>query len=134
VTTKRCLPLVDLSRARWIGSPFFVELLQWRIELAGLLHRLAGDMSRPVMPHEEEVLYRPTQLLALQIKSSGYDGFIYQSAMGSGTNVVLFDPDDVEIGPPEYVRVKPAAYFSEPLSPYDDVYEEGPYDFALEKE
>jgi hypothetical protein len=54
--------------------------------------------------------------------------------MGSGTNVVLFDPDDVEIGPPEYVRVKPAAYFSEPLSPYDDVYEEGPYDFALEKE
>jgi RES domain-containing protein len=90
VTTKRPLFLVDLSRARWIGSPFFDELLKWRIELAGLLRRLAGDMSRPVMPHEEEVLYKPTQLLALLIKSSGYDGFIYPSAMGLGTNVVLF--------------------------------------------
>ena len=135
VTTKRPLLLVDLSRsrARWIGSPFFVEELKWRIELAGLLRRLAGDMSRPVMPREEEVLYRPTQLLALLIKSSGYDGFIYPSAMGSGTNIVLFNPDDVEIGPPEYVRVKRAAYFFEPLDPYDEVYEKGPYDFALER-
>ena len=133
VTTKRPLFLVDLSRARSIGSPFFDEQLKWRTELAGLLRRLAGDMSRPVMPHKEEVLYKPTQLLALLIKSSGYDGFIYPSAMGSGTNVVLFNADDVEIRPPEYVRVKRAAYFSEPLDPSDEVYEKGPYDFALER-
>jgi hypothetical protein len=136
VTTKRPLFLVDLSRGRWIGSPFFVQELKWTIELAGLLRRLAGDMSRPVMPHEEEVLYRPTQFLALLIKLSRcrYGGFIYPSAMGSGTNVVLFNPDDVEIGLPEYVRVERAAYFSEPLDLYDEVYEEGPYDFALERE
>jgi RES domain-containing protein len=133
VTTKRRLSVVDLSRPQPVGSPFFVELLKWKSDLADLLFRLAGDMSRPVMPHEEERLYRPTQLLALLIKSSGYDGFIYPSAMGSGTNIVVFNPDDVEIGSPEYVRVKRVGYFSEPLGPHDDVYEEGPYDFALEK-
>lgn len=133
MTTNRTLLLVDLSRDRSIRSPFFIEELKWRIELAGLLRRLAGDMSRPVMPREEEDLYRPTQLLALLIKSSRYDGFIYPSAMGSGTNVVLFNPDVVEISPPEYVRVERAAYFYEPLAPHDDVYEKGPYDFVLER-
>jgi len=132
--TKRRLFLVDLSRPRPIKSPFFVEHLRWRVELTRLLYRLSGDMSRPVMPHEEEVLYRPTQFLALLIKSNGYEGFIYPSAMGSGANIVLFNPGDVTIGPPSYVRVKRVGCFSEPLDPYDDVYEEGPYDFALKKE
>ncbi len=134
VRTKRRLLLVDLSRSRPVKSPFFVELLNWQVDLARLLYRLSGDLSRPVMPHEEEVLYRPTQFLALLIKSSGYDGFLYPSAMGSGTNIVLFNSDDGEMGPPEYVRIKRVGYFSEALSPYEEVYEEGPYDFALEKE
>jgi hypothetical protein len=64
VTTKRRLSLVDLSRPRPVGSPFFVEFLKWKSDLADLLYRLASDMSRPVMPHEEVKLYRPTQLLA----------------------------------------------------------------------
>jgi len=86
------------------------------------------------MPHEEEVLYRPTQLLALLIESSGYDGLIYPSAMGSGAHIVLFNPDDVEFRTPEHVRIKRVGYFSEPLSPYEEVSEGGPYDFALEKD
>jgi hypothetical protein len=53
---------------------------------------------------------------------------------GSGANIVLFNPDDVAIGPPSYVRVKWVGCFSEPLDPYHDVYEEGPYDFALKRE
>jgi hypothetical protein len=86
------------------------------------------------MPHEPELLYRPTQFLALMVKSSGYDGCIYPSAMGSGTNIVLFNPDDAEVTRVTYVRVKKAAYFSEPLSEFEDIYEEGPYDFVLEKD
>jgi RES domain-containing protein len=133
VRIKRRLLLVELGRPRPVKSPFFDELLQWRLDLTHLLYRLSGDMSRPVMPHEEEVLYRPTQFLALLIKSNGYDGFVYPSAMGSGANIVLFNPDDAEIGSPDYVRVKRVGYFAKPLGPYDDVYEEGPYDFALLK-
>jgi len=87
-----------------------------------------------MMPHEEEVLYRPTQLLAWLIRSSGYQGFIYPSAMGPGTNIVLFNPEDAEVAKVSYVRVKRVVYFSEALSDYEDVSEEGPYDFALSKE
>jgi len=131
VRTKRRLHVVDLSRTRPLESPFFVELPRWEMELSALLHRLSHDMSRPVMAHEKEVLYKPTQLLAWLMKSSGYDGCIYPSALGSGVNVTLFDPADAEVTQVAYVRVKRAAYFSEPFSPSEDVYEEGPYDFAL---
>ncbi len=131
VRLKRRLLLVDLSRVRGVGSPFFVKLLKWKIQLAGLLHRLANDLSQPVMPHEEEVLYKPTQLLAWLIRASGYAGFIYPSAMGTGRNVVLFNPEDTEVATTSYVRIKRVACFSEPFSEFEDVYEEGPYDFAL---
>lgn len=124
---KRNLFLVDLKQSRPIKSPFFVDLLRWRVQLAILLHRLGSDMSRPVMPHEEESLFRPTQLLAWLIKSSGYDGFIYPSAMGSGANIALFSPDDSEVVEITYVRVKRVGYFSEPLHEYEEVYEEEPY-------
>lgn len=59
------LLLVDLAQVRRVQSPFFSDLLKWEVDLAALLDRLSNDMSRPVMPHEEEVLYRPTQLLAM---------------------------------------------------------------------
>jgi hypothetical protein len=65
-------------------SLFFTDLLKWKLELANPLYRLGQDMSWPVMPHEQEILYKPTQLLALMIQSAGYDGCIYPSAMGSG--------------------------------------------------
>ena len=128
---KRDLLLVDLKRPRPIESPFFVELLSWHVQLAVLLHRLGEDMSRPVRPHEKQLLYRPTQLLAWLIKSGRYDGFIYPSAMGSGANIALFDDNDAEVTEVTYVRVKRVGYFSEALNEYEDVYEEGPYDSVL---
>ena len=131
VRIKRDLFLVDLKQPRRLESPFFVELLSWRMQLTVLLHRLGEDMSRPVLPHEEKLLYRPTQLLAWLVKSSGYGGFIYPSAMGSGSNIALFNPDDAEIMEVTYVRVKRVAYFSEAMDDYEDLYDEGPYDFAL---
>lgn len=134
VRVNRKLRLVDLTRSEPLRSPFFVELLSWRLELSALLRRLGEDMSRPVMPHEAEVLYKPTQLLAWLIKSRRYDGVIYPSAMGPGTNMALFNPEDAEVTNITYVRVKAVSYGSEPLSQYEDVYEEGPYDFALAKE
>jgi len=52
--------LVDLSQSMKISSPFFVDLLKWRVELCGLLRRLAADLSRPVMMYENdeaEIIY-----------------------------------------------------------------------------
>ncbi|TIV73119.1 MAG: RES domain-containing protein [Mesorhizobium sp.] len=131
--TNRRLMLIDLTQRRAVKSPFFVELLQWKTELAGLLFRLADDMSRPVMPYEREqdVLYKPTQLLALMIQEAGYHGCIYPSAMGSGRNFVLFDTMAADMVSVEYVRVRGAAFFSSILSDYESVYDEGPYDHGL---
>jgi RES domain-containing protein len=126
---RRRLLLVDLAQAKPFGSPFFVELLRWKLDLAGLLRRLAEDMSRPVVAREDEVLYKPTQLLAWLIRSSGYDGCKYPSAMGPGTNIVLFNPEDAYPTNIAYVRIQRIAYFSEPLSLFETPYEEGPYDY-----
>ena len=43
-------------------------------------------------PNASEVDYLPTQYLAELIQSQGYDGLVFNSAMGSGQNLVLFDP------------------------------------------
>jgi hypothetical protein len=51
--------------------------------------------------------------------------------MGSGFNIVLFDPADADVTRVTYYRIRRAAYFSEPLSANEQVYEEGPYDWAV---
>jgi RES domain-containing protein len=130
---KQRLLLVDLSQIRPVKSPFFEDLLKWRIDLAVLLYRLGQDMSRPVMPHEQETLYKPTQLLALMIWATGYDGCIYPSAMGSGKNYVLFNTQAAEVLNIEHVRVKSATFFSTPLSYFEELYEEGPYDHMVKR-
>jgi hypothetical protein len=114
-------------------KPFFEDLLKWRLDLATLLYRLGQDMSRPVMPHEQEILHKPTPLLALMIQATGYDGCIYPSAMGSGQNCVLFDTQAAEVLNIEHVRVKSATFFSKPLGCYDEIYEEGPYDHTVKR-
>lgn len=43
--------------------------MKWRLDLANLLYRLRQDMSRRVIPHEQEILYKPTQLLALMTQA-----------------------------------------------------------------
>jgi RES domain-containing protein len=131
---KRRLLLVDLSHIHRIRSPFFIDLLKWKLDLANLLYRLGQDMSWPVLPHEQEILYKPTQLLALMIQSAGYDGCIYPSAMGSGKNYVLFDINAAEVRTIEHVRVERPAFFSTPLGIWEAIYEEGPYDHLLKKE
>jgi NTP pyrophosphatase (non-canonical NTP hydrolase) len=134
IKIKRPLLLVDLSQVQRVKSPFFTEHLQWDIELANLLYRLGQDMSRPVMPHEQEVMYKPTQLLALMIQSARHDGCIYPSAMGSGKNYVLFDTDAVDVVNIEHLRVNSATFFSRPFSLCEEIYEEGPYDHMLKRD
>ena len=130
---QRGLLLVDLSQTPRVESPVFVDLLKWRLDLANLLYRLAQDMSWPIMPHQQDVLYKPTQILASMIQSAEYDGCIYPSAMGSGKNYALFDVNAAKAIKIPHVRVKSAAFFSAPLSEYEPIYDEGPYDYMLEK-
>lgn len=62
----RRLFLVNLMDFEVPKSPFFEEDLRWKVQLVGLFHRFADDLSRPVIPDEEQHLYLPSALLHLK--------------------------------------------------------------------
>jgi hypothetical protein len=47
--------------------------------------------SQPITPTDRSPEYVPTQVLAELFRVSGYDGIAYQSALGGGHNLTLFD-------------------------------------------
>lgn len=49
--------------------------------------------SRPVARADDRAEYAPTQVLAELFKSLGFDGIAYQSGLGEGHNLALFDLD-----------------------------------------
>ncbi len=122
--TTRDLRILDLSKPYSVDSPFFHESLRWRLEANALLNRFAEELSRPVMPHETDTLYRPTQHLCDWVKTSGFEGIAYPSAMGPGHNVVIFDPNAATPIEVTHHRVEGIAFKSRDLGPYESPYED----------
>jgi len=50
-----------------------------------------ADISRPISSDEQLLEYIPTQIMAEFIWSRGYDGFLFDSSLTGGTNLVLFE-------------------------------------------
>jgi hypothetical protein len=125
--------LVSLLQKVEIESPFFDEILEWRVGLAELFHRLTWELSLPVMPHEEKDLYRSTQYLCDWIKKYGYGGVEFPSAMGPGHNLVLFDINAVSPTELKYVRVNETDFSYDELGDYEELYEEHPYEYLFKK-
>jgi len=130
---QRQVSIVNLLESVTVESPFFEEFLAWKVELAALFHRLAEELSRPVMPHEEKDLYRSTQYLCDCIKEAGYGGVAFPSSMGLGFNVVTFDSQAAQPIDVKYVRVNEIRVRFKELGEHEDIYEEGPYDYLYEK-
>lgn len=121
------LRILDLRKPYLVDSPFFHESLGWRLEAHGLLNRFAEELSHPVMPHEADALYRPTQHLCDVINAGGFDGVAYPSAMGPGYNVALFN---LHAGTPEEIthhRVEGVSFTSRALGPYESPHEDFPW-------
>lgn len=98
VKAVRDLRVVDLSKYRGVTDPFDATDLVGFTWYAGLLNRLNLDLSRPIHPDDSAIDYLPTQYLAEAIRSLGYDGICFQSALtGEGTNVVIFNPADMRV-------------------------------------
>ncbi len=57
----------------------------------------AIELSTPVDPDKSKIEYLPTQYISEYIKSRGFDGIMFNSAMGSGFNIVLFNENKAEI-------------------------------------
>lgn len=53
--------------------------------------------SRPIQSSDNTADYVPTQIIAELFKTQGFDGIKYQSNLGTGQNIILFDIDLTEI-------------------------------------
>ncbi|MES9816307.1 MAG: RES family NAD+ phosphorylase [Candidatus Thiodiazotropha sp.] len=95
-TISQKLNIVDLRNPRRTVSPFLqkdedeIALLRGDIEF--LVH-LGNELTRPVVPHAAAIDYIPSQYICEFIKKCGYHGVIYDSSVGSGVNIALFDPE-----------------------------------------
>lgn len=123
--------IVNLLQYQSLKSPFFEEYLEWRLQLEGLFYRFADELSRPVMPNEEAILYKPSQYLCEIVKSNGYDGIVYPSGLGPDHNFILFNMSKAEVIQVSYVRVTGIEHQTAPIEPEEDLYEESPYDHLL---
>ncbi|MBI3448615.1 MAG: RES family NAD+ phosphorylase [Acidobacteria bacterium] len=117
-----------LRKPAALHSPFFEDHLEWRLEFGAFFRRLAADKARPVLRDEDRREYIPTQLLADMVRSSGYDGIVYPSAMGPGHNIVLFDLDAGAPEPPRNLRVKRFAMTCEEIQASHVEIDDWPYD------
>lgn len=109
----RKLRLVDLSKFPPLVNPFTDEYPQYESELVELLVAFGMELSRPLRQTDDVRDYLPCQKLVRRIRESGkYDGMRYPSAMNpGGTNVVIFDPKLVSVGPSKLVQVSDVRIF-----------------------
>ena len=75
--------------------------------------------SRPVARSDDGAEYVPTQVVAEYFKAHGYDGIAYQSGLGKGHNLALFDISAADQVNGMVVQVKKVEYVFEDVSnPY----------------
>jgi hypothetical protein len=88
--------VVDLRDPRRSISPFGKDedtLRALRQDLV-FLQKLSDDLAKPFQPRMAHLEYLPTQYLCEFIRKAGYAGVVYRSAVGEGTNYVIFDEED----------------------------------------
>jgi len=105
------LRLADLTRF----SPFqilladadhFAELVKY----FSYLEVVGAELGEPVQDDDAHLDYLPTQYLCEMIKSLGYEGVAYRSALGSGHNVALFGMDGIKCTSTTLVKVTSAVF------------------------
>lgn len=102
------LAVVDLRNPRNTVSPFIhsdeKKIASLRGDIEFLVH-LGRELTRPVLPHVAAIDYLPSQYLCEFIKKNTYDGVLYNSSVGDGVNLALFDPSQADIVEIEQRRV-----------------------------
>jgi hypothetical protein len=87
--------VVDLRDPRGSISPFGKDedtLRALRQDLV-FLQKLSDDLAKPYQPRMAHLEYLPTQYLCEFIRKAGFAGVVYRSAVGEGTNFVLFSEE-----------------------------------------
>lgn len=97
--TVRPLTLIDCrsevsasSRIDWLFSPppqEQFESVAW--------DSIGQAFSTPVTTDDSTADYSPTQIIAEALRKVGFDGIVYQSMLGPGANIALFDIHAAEL-------------------------------------
>lgn len=73
---------------------------------------------KPIIKNEETAEYVPTQIIGELFKNNGFDGIFYNSALGKGKNIALFDINNAVIINCFLFKVKSISFeFSEVANP-----------------
>lgn len=89
------------------------ELISER-ELKAILETIGQEMARPVDPAESQVRYAATQYVSEIVKNAGYDGVMFKSAVGPGTNIVLLKKNDARVETVQLYEVNRVQYTAAP--------------------
>ncbi len=95
------LEIIDLANPRKTVTPFQLAEESTLVSLReniGFLEQLGNELKRPVLPHTAAIDYIPSQYLCEFVKKRGYDGVMYQSSVGDGVNIALFNTHDAIVG------------------------------------
>ena len=72
--------------------------------------------SVPVAEPDQTTDYVPTQIISEIFKQAGYDGLIYNSGLGPGHNIALFDIDSAKLINRELYTAKAVTFEFTPCS------------------
>ncbi|PNU21642.1 hypothetical protein C2E25_01920 [Geothermobacter hydrogeniphilus] len=116
---RSALSFVDLRDPRKKISPFSLDEEDLRMvhRNMGYLCRLGGELTMPILPRTAHLDYLPSQYLCEFIKSCGYDGVVYKSAMGPGVNYAIFNDSEVSGKDVSLYQVNHVHVESSPFNP-----------------
>jgi len=117
--TLRPLTLLDCSMGYNSGFNFYFEEPDVEEQERAVWNDIDRAFSEPVTVSDSTADYAPTQILSEMFKREGYDGVAYKSNLGSGFNLVLFDPNAADLINCFLFRVKSVVFkFDEAANPY----------------
>lgn len=94
--TLRTLQIIDCSIHHEGWKYYFVEPSPSEI-VDAVWADIDLAFSKPVTQNDKVAEYAPTQILAEFFKTCSFDGLAYNSTVGEGKNIALFDRDAVEL-------------------------------------
>jgi hypothetical protein len=92
--------IADLRHPKKTVSPFLIgdeEKIKKTRNYIKFLEELGNELTRPVLPRSAAFEYAPSQYLCEFIKKCKYTGVMYNSSVGDGFNLALFNTSSVTV-------------------------------------
>jgi hypothetical protein len=106
----RELRLVNCSEGHDKQFEFFFEEPSAEDREKAVWRAIGHAFSEPVSPDPGVAEYVPTQVLAEHFRKHGYDGVVFNSRLGPGVNLAIFDLDALEVMDVRLYPVKAVHY------------------------